>query len=76
MDSAMSLAEATQTLVAEFSDVLPETFIASTVEAAALLRGADAPAVVEIARADVRAVAQAALRAGASADSAGTGLVR
>lgn len=60
----MILAETRQTLIAEYGDVLPPTFIARTVELAASSQRPDAPPPGEIARADVQAAAQAAIRSG------------
>lgn len=70
----MILAETKQTLIAEYGDVLPPTFIASTVELAASSPSPDAPPGVETARADVSAAAQAALRARAAANVAPAGV--
>ena len=68
-----TLQDTTRRLIAEYGDLLPATFIASTVEAAAAPQGADGPGAAEIARADVDAAAQAALRAQASPDAVRTG---
>jgi hypothetical protein len=69
MDEVTSVPATTQTLIAEFGDILPPTFIASTVQAAASAQRVDAPPAADIARADVRAAAEAAVRGRAAANA-------